>query len=308
MAESYLAGQLDTRSFGTQQARLLDDLNRPDFGNIVINYLQDAMRYFQRKAFFFNNTDNTAQPTWAANTFYPQGSTITASTGGTTYTFIALQNGVGQSGGSPPVWPATVFTIPEDVTPTPYPPPAIGTAGTVVDNTVFWANAAVWTQGIWTQLATVYNINQYLPPIDYVAPTLVEVTWSQNIREQMQKISYEELRSYDVIRPSPPNSYPTMWAWYQEQIYLWPYPNGFYSLTLSYRASPPLVQGADDTNFWTTKAERLIRKYAQASIEREVLKDQEAATASMGAVAEELSVLKSQAIAQEMYAITPSSW
>jgi hypothetical protein len=63
MAESFLPQQQDTRTFGAQQTRLLDDLNRPDLASEVIDYLQDAMRYFSRTAFFFTEIDNTVVPT-----------------------------------------------------------------------------------------------------------------------------------------------------------------------------------------------------------------------------------------------------
>jgi len=255
------------------------------------------MRYFQRRPFFFNETDNTAIPSWAAATNYPQGSTITGVTGGVTYVFCALNSGLSDPA-TQPTWPSTIFTVPASPA---TPPPASGTAGTVNDNGgaptgIIWANIGVFQTGIYTQLATVYNVNQYVPPIDYVSPSIVEVTWSLNIRKQMTMISYQDLRAYDVIRPTPPESYPTMWAWFQQQIYLWPYPNSFYPITLSYRSAPQLVTLTTDYNFWTTTAERLIRKYAQASIEREVLKDPQSAQVSMSAATEELNALRSQGI------------
>jgi hypothetical protein len=308
MAESYLQAQIDSRTFGAQQARLIDDLNRPDLSNIVTEYLQDAMRFYQRKAFFFNEIDNTAIPGWVASTFYPQGSTILVTISSVQYVFVALQTGIGQSDGSTPAFPATIFTIPA-TTPPSQPPPPPATPGTIADNTVIWANIGPFTQGVYTQLSTVYNVNQYVPPIDYVSPILVEITWSSNIRQQLLKVSYEELRSYDVIRPSPSYSYSTMWAWFQSQIYLWPYPSGFFPLTLSYRTAPQIVQLAGDSNFWTTTAERLIRKYAQKIIASEVMSDSAMAELAANAEKEELATLRSQQIEQNVNGgIPPSSW
>ena len=299
MSEGYTANQVDTRTFGVQVQRLVDDLNRPDLQSQAITYLQDSMRYFQRRPWFFNETDNSVVPVWAASTNYPQGSCIQATPsvpGGTLSVFCALNAGV--SGTIAPTWPSTVFTVPANSPPV-FPPPAVGTAGTVQDNTVLWANVAAYQaqgSGVFSALSTVYNINQYVPPIDYVSPYMVECVWSGNIRKELQKISYQDLRNYDVIRPSPPYSYPTMWAYFQQQIYIWPYPNSFYALTLSYRTAPQLAQQMTDTNFWTTIAERLIRKYAQASIERELLGDGQKAEVSMSAATEELSALRSQGI------------
>lgn len=304
MAESYLSTQVDTRTFGTQIARLVDDLNRPDLQNLAQQYLQDAMRWAQRKAFFFNNTDNTAVPSWVASTNYPQGSTIQVTVSGTSYVIVATNAGV--SGTVAPAWSTTIFTPPSGGTS--FPPPTVGTAGTTQDNTIIWATVATpYQQNLYTQLSTVYNINQYKPPIDYVAPRLVEVT-AANLRIPLTKISYNQLRSYDVIRPAPITVYPTYWAWYQEQIYLWPYANGFYPLTLSYRAAPQIAVNLTDTNMWTTKAERYIRKLAQASIEAEILKDDAAAALSLKAANMELVALTSQMIEQDSGGIPASEW
>lgn len=316
MAQSYTANQIDTRSFGQQIQRLLDDLNRPDLQNIAQQYLQDAMRFYQRKPFFFNEIDNSAVGTWTANTLWPFGTTIQINISGTVYAFVQVANLPGSGvtaplgGSTAPSWPSTEFTAPTG-TPPVLPPPVLPVAGAVQDNQAIWVNTGNYQFGTTTQLSTVYNWNQYQPPIDYVSPHLVECTWSGNIRQQLAKKSYGELRYYDVIRPSPPYSYPTMWAYFQSQLYLWPYPNGFYPLTLSYRTAPQLVSAAGDSNFWTTIAERLIRKYAQASIEREILHDAQAAQVSATAVIEELSALRSQGIMQQnadSAGIRPESW
>lgn len=310
MAESYTAAQQDVRTFGQQIARLLDDLNRPDLQAQATEYLQDAMRFWARKPFFFNETDNTTVPTWAAATNYPQGSTIQFTTGGVSYVIVALNTGL--SGALIPAFTTTLFTAPGGGTN--FPPPTSGTAGTTDDNGgppagIRWATVATpFQQNLYTQLSTVYNINQYVPPLDYVAPKLVEVTAS-NLRYPLTKLSYAELRSYDIIRPAPITVYPTFWAYFQNQIYVWPYPNGFYPLTLSYRSAPPVLTNANDTNFWTTNAERLIRKYAQAALEREVEHDAQAAAESDKQWSQELSQLKIQQIAQHSTGgIPPSSW
>lgn len=305
MAESYTSLQTDTRNFGAQQARLLDDLNRPDFSAIVTEYLQDAMRIFQRKAFFFNEADNTLVPAYAATTYYPQGACIQQVVSGTNYVFCALQTGVGLSGASPPVWPSTVFTVPSGSGV--FPPPTLPYAGAVQDNTVVWANIGAYQTGLFTNLSTVYNINQYVPPLDYVAPYQVQIT-TANLRLILQKISFGELSSYDVIRPAPISAYPRFWAYFQQQIYFWVYPNGFYPITLNYYTAPQIATLPTDVNFWTTTAERLIRKYAQASIQREVLGDVDAAMACTTAVEEELAALKSQAVAQQGYTIPAGDW
>ncbi len=307
MAEAYTSTQVDTRNLGTMLNRLLDDLNRPDLQSEALQYIQDAIRYYQRRPFFFNETDNSATALYANSTNYPQGSVIQANLSGTAYAICALNAGTSGSSGTP-AFPTSIFTPP--TTAGSFPPPPVGTPGTIVDNNITWANVGLWSSTVWTQLATVYSINQYVPPIDYATPERIEVT-AANLRFDLIKISYQELRNYDVIRPAPITVYPSYWAWFQQQIYLWPYPNGSYPLTLSYRAAPPMLTLTSQSNFWTTQAERLIRKYAQASIEREVIHDDEAAAISMTAAKEELAAIRSQAIMQNNpvnAGISPSDW
>lgn len=319
MPEQYVPNDLDNRTFQAQIARLIDDLNRPDLQGQAINYLQDAMRFFARKPFFFNNVDNSLVPGWLANTYFPFGATIQVPISGAIYAFVQTANPpfgqvtVPQTGATLPAWPTTQFTVPtpNGNGPPIYPPPGLPVAGAVQDGGCIWVNAGNYLQFNTTALSTVYNWNQYRPPYDYVAPYLIEVTWSGNIRQRLEKVAYEVLRGYDTIRPSPPYSYPTMWAWFQQQIYLWPYPNSFYPLTISYRAAAPVVTNPSVSNYWTTIAERLIRKYAQAAIERELIYDNEAAQLSDRAVADELNALRSQTIQTNSTApggIPPSSW
>lgn len=305
MAEAFNPEDRDQRTFGAQQARLINDLNRPDLDDVVTDYLQDAMRYFQRKPFFFTETDNTRTPRWRPEVCYPQGATIKQDVCGFSYVYVAVSEGIKRSGDGSPLWTTDLFTTPPGSGV--LPPPPLDTPGVVKDGGVVWANVALWQPGLWTNLSTVYNINQYVPPIDYVAPYQVQLT-TANLRLILGKISFGELSSYDVIRPAPISAYPRMWAWWQQQIYLWVYPNGFYPFTLSYYTGPPVVVDADDSNYWTTQAERLVRKYAQAAISREVLYDQQAAQLAMAAVGEELSQLKSQVVSQNGYAIPAGDW
>lgn len=300
MAESYLATQADTRTFGEQIQRLLDDINRPDMLGVARSYLQDSMRYWGRKPFFFNDTDNTIVGSWAANTIYPQGSTIFFTNGGSTYVAVASNTGTSNTT-TAPTFPTTIFTPPTGSTQ--FPPPTIGTAGTIDDNsgpptgirwlTVSNATSNTQTNNYWSQLSTVYNINRYTPPLDYVAPRNIQITPASYIY-QLEQLSYPELQGLDSIRPSPVTSYPVYWAWYMQKIWLFPYPNGQYPLILSYRTAPQLASNTTDSNIWTTQAENLIRSYAAALIHQKVLLDSEAAQMCFANAQQEFMALQSQ--------------
>lgn len=309
MAQEWTPIQVDQRNFGTQQQRLLDDLNRPDFSQFAPTYLQDSIRFYQRKPFFFSEMDNSGVPFWGnapasgtptPNLIYPQGATITdIASDSNQYVFVNLISGT--AGATRPVFTPTLYV--------PVSPSTPPTSGTTVDGGCLWATAAPWRPGIWTQLSTIPFQNQYVPPIDYIAPKLVEVTWSGNMRIAMTKITYTLLREYDVIRYSPPTTYPTWWAWFQQQIYFWPYPVGFYPITLSYTTAPSLPRSATDVSFWTTQAEALIRYDAEARICAAVLGDMESAQRYQVLAARELSILMSQQTQQhETQGIPPDVW
>jgi hypothetical protein len=309
--QGYRLTEIDQRTFGAMQQRLLDDLNRPDLGNVVQSYIRDAIRYFSRKSFFFSECTNENTVPWEPNTIWPRGSTITFSSGFDTY--IAVASNTGMSGTTLPSFTTTPFVPPSGSNQSPPPPGGVGTTddGGGPPNGIRWltvenASALGHNNNYWTQLSTVYSINKYRPPIDYNTPRLVEVT-AASLRYRLIQIPYDELRAMDVIRPSPITVYPTYWAWFSEHIYVWPYPNGFYPLTLSFYSAPPVPKNADFINFWTTDAEALIRAYAEYLIQTKVLKDAEAAALAKQIAMEEFAALQSQASGQNMlYGIPPS--
>ena len=313
MPQEWLPSTVDTRNFQDQQNRVLDDLNRPDLANQAISYLQDAMRWYQRKPFFFTETDNTACPFWAANTVYTQGATIKAmsTVDNLLYAWVALN--AGTSGQIAPTWNTnTIFAPPgppNNASTLPfYPPPPFGTQGTITDSGIVWANNGQFQVGVTTGLSTVYNINQYVMPIELVNLIRVEVTWQGNLRIQMIMKDYNWIRDMDVVRPAPA-TYPAWCAWYQQQVYLWPYPVGLFPVTLSYIGPPPLAKNPTDSNVWTTVGEAPVRLYAEGLMNRLVMHDEQAATTCFAQSREEYTELVSQAIRQQSgTGVEPSPW
>jgi hypothetical protein len=301
--QEWAATTPDTRTFGNQVERLLDDLNKPDLASIAQSYLQDAVRYFQRKPLFNNETDNSVVFGWGqtalastvqGSLFYTQGATIFATASdGKRYAFVNLI--AGTAGVSAPTFTPTLFAVPSGIT---SPPVFVPGPGTTVDGGCLWATVAPWPgqQVIYTQLCSVPYQNQYEPPLGYVQPRRIEVTWSSNLRIGMTKLGYHALRDMDVIRPTPPSSYPTYWGWFQGRLYFWPYPVGFYPITLSYLNAVPVPLLVTDSNTWTTFAEALIRHYAAYRICKVVLHDDIAAAEFQMLAAEELAGLTSEHI------------
>lgn len=320
MPQQWPSTQVDQRTFGQQQSRTLDDLNRPQLGGIVTSYLQDAMRFWQRKSFFFNDGDNTDPLTWTAGVFATHGCTIQfTAASGTVYNFVAANGGTTDPANQPNFQSIVNTTfVPPAATGSPptLPPPPSGTAGTIDDNGgppngVRWLNNGPVIGGYRTnpQLSTIYNVNQYFLPIDLIAFTRVEITWAKSIRKELGPVSYAELRDMDMIQPTPPTTWPTVYAYYQSKLYVWPYPVGQYPITFSYRSAPVIAVNANDTNIWTTQAEAMVRHYAEARINEVIIGDQQMAQLCMDLANQEFLDLQQQSSMREVRAgIPPSEW
>ena len=306
MSEAYSPSDADTRTFGDQITRLLKDLKRPDLQDIVPDYIRDAIRYYSRMPFFFNQLDNTGITTWTASQQVPAGYTIrdTASDGNY-YIFVNLVEG--RNGSSKPSFTPTLF-VPSGTAGIVF---TAGQAGTTVDNQITWATVKAWpatnapANTEWTQLSTIPATNQYTPPIDYVAPYLVELT-ATGLRYPLNKEAYKHLRAKDVIRPPSAMIYPVDWAWFQKLIYVWPYANGFYPITLSYYTAPFPPKQTQTSNFWTTTAELMVRSYAAGLIHQKVTRNQEAMNMEFAVAKAEFNSLRSQESEQQATGGAPS--
>jgi hypothetical protein len=309
MPEAYPPSSVDSRTFGNLVQSVLDDLHRPDLQNLVPRYVRAAIDFYARQPFFFTQIENTPiTQGWQPNLYCPVGTSFyDIASDNKYYIFVAVQAGI--SGMSKPLLTPNIFISPG--------PPIFNTgqSGTTVDNGVVWATAKAWPQSTtsvpaksyWSQLSTVPYLNQYVPPVDYTSPYLIEITWA-GLRTPLIKISYPELRNMDLIRPAPVSTFPVNWAWYQQQIYIWPYPADFFPLTLSYYSAPFPPTQATDTNWWTTIAEALIRAYTRARINLEVIRDTDAYQADMQAAKDEFISLRVKEMSQQDLLIPSDVW
>jgi hypothetical protein len=72
---------------------------------------------------------------------------------------------------------------------------------------------------------------------------------------------------------------PAAWAWYAEQIRLYPTPDAAYTVTISYLQKIDIPSVDTDSNSWTTEALSLIRHSAKRMIASDVLRDDATAAA-----------------------------
>jgi Holliday junction resolvasome RuvABC endonuclease subunit len=90
---------------------------------------------------------------------------------------------------------------------------------------------------------------------------------------------------------------------------VWPYPVGLYPITFSYRSAPVIAQNAGDVNIWTTKAEAMVRHYAEARIHEIVIGDQQMAQLCMETAIQEFLDLQQQTSQKGVReGIPPSDW
>lgn len=118
------------------------------------------------------------------------------------------------------------------------------------------------------------------------------VVTANNRTYQLELISYDDLEKIDA-GVTPLTGYPRLWAWYANQIRLYPTPNAAYVLTLSYQYTLTALSADSTSNFWTNEAEQLIRARAKKTLALDVTYDASVATTQAALEKDALASLKS---------------
>lgn len=105
----------------------------------------------------------------------------------------------------------------------------------------------------------------------------IVLTLSTSWRFPLQRQAWETLEEWS-INSTLTSSQPESYAYYGQQLRLYPIPNGVYSCRVSgTKLLTPSPLSADaDTNAWMTDAEELIRARAKADININVIRDPDA--------------------------------
>lgn len=88
---------------------------------------------------------------------------------------------------------------------------------------------------------------------------------------------------------------PRLWGWYQNQIRIYPTPNGAYTLTLAYQYVLTELSADGDTNIWTNECEELIRARSKKDIAMNILRFRDLAADMAALEAESFRQLKAAA-------------
>lgn len=124
-----------------------------------------------------------------------------------------------------------------------------------------------------TSVATTQGVSTYDVPADFISMTQLDIIVNGTVYTLMIK-SYEYIDTMDAISSSPTQGVPGWYAFYANQVRLYPTPNAStYSLRFIYQNKIPEPSGVTDTNWWTTTAESLIRNRAKWALNLEVIRD-----------------------------------
>lgn len=85
---------------------------------------------------------------------------------------------------------------------------------------------------------------------------------------------------------------PRYFAYYKQNLRLYPIPDAAYTMTLAYVYKLTALSGSSDSNAWTTDAEELIRCHAKADLYENLLKEYDAADRMKARAAQIFASLK----------------
>lgn len=109
----------------------------------------------------------------------------------------------------------------------------------------------------------------------------------------LDRRSYEEIDAIDA-GTTPLAGYPRIWAWYGDQIRLYPTPNQAYVITISGQYKYPELTDDSDSTPWTNEAEELIRCRAKRDLYVHQIMDESSAMQMDGLAQRAYRDLKSQ--------------
>ena len=134
--------------------------------------------------------------------------------------------------------------------------------------------------------ATVSGTQNYLMPDaaaerPFIRADQLTITINSNIIDLGPPIPHQQLVAMTTSATRTGN--PSCWSYYQNSVWLYPIPNGAYTLTLWYVGQLAALSADADTNGWTTESEALIRTRAKWELYAHVIRDREMALMLGGA-------------------------
>lgn len=170
---------------------------------------------------------------------------------------------------------------------------------TAISNSIsHYENEPWWFLETQYQFVTVDGTEYYDVPSDMGATEYSLTIEVSNNTYRMIERSYNTLEDW-FVKSDTFTGYPTDFAVYQQQIRMYPVPNGAYTATWSYsqQLGPP---SADASNAWTTDAELLIRARTEWQLHALRYHDAEAAAVSKNVEENEVQRLRGKNVVRTM--------
>lgn len=146
--------------------------------------------------------------------------------------------------------------------------------------------------------STSNGIRFYSPPALFLSLDSLRIKTNGTSMYQLQPMAFDDMEKLTEV-DGENQSQPYFFAEYQDQIALYPVPDGVYTLYWSGLLDRAPLSDGEASNPWMTHAEALIRQRAKAIVKLDVIDDaqarQEATGMAMGGKTT-LSVLEEQAL------------
>lgn len=139
-------------------------------------------------------------------------------------------------------------------------PNAIQAAIRFYESERFWFNEGESTT------STVIDQQAYAMPTDFLEGDGLTLTAS-GIRYPLKRRPWPWMRGHNI--DTAVTARPRDWAYYADQIWLYPVPDLVYTLTCSYLQRLDALSAFADTNDWMTHGEELIRERAKYDLMRQ---------------------------------------
>lgn len=144
--------------------------------------------------------------------------------------------------------------------------------------------------------STVDGTQNYLMPDSsaerpFIRPDFIQLTvGASDIRMLKGPIDHAELVA--MTSSTTYTGIPSRWSYYQNSAWLYPIPDGVYTLTAWYVGRLALLSAGADENGWTTEAAELVMCRAKWRLYQHVIRDREMARDMKGAELEALNRLR----------------
>lgn len=124
----------------------------------------------------------------------------------------------------------------------------------------FYESERMWFNEAEATATTVSGEENIAVPTDLIEIDVLTLTQS-SVRERLARKSYAWIRQHSEVATA--TAIPEHYAYYADQLWLYPVPNGAYTLTMSYVQRLGTLNDPGDTNAWMTHGEELIRNRAK---------------------------------------------